>query len=156
MQTEFEFTLPKGFLDSDRNIHRKGLMRLAIAMDEIVPLQDARVKSNPAYATVLILSRVITRLGAIEDISPRIVECFFACDLSYLQKFYREINELDTPEPEASGESRERNAQPEDLLEATSEPDPSESLIPEGVHNIAMPTEPLGAMPQRQSSPALL
>ena len=100
LQTEFEFTLPKGYLDAEGNLHRKGVMRLARAMDEIVPMRDPRVKSNPAYATVLILSRVIVRLGALEEISPAVVEGFFACDLNYLQKFYRQINEL---EPETIG-----------------------------------------------------
>lgn len=95
MQTEFEFTLPKGYLDESGTAHRKGVMRLATAMDEIVPLRDPRVKSNPAYATVIILSRVITQLGAVEEVSPRVVEKFFACDLNYLQIFYRRINELD-------------------------------------------------------------
>lgn len=103
LQTEFEFTLPKGYLDSEGNLHRKGVMRLARAMDEIVPMRDPRVKSNPAYATVLILSRVITRLGAIEEISPAVVEGFFACDLNYLQKFYCQINEL---EPEQTGQNQ--------------------------------------------------
>lgn len=94
IQTEFEFTLPKGYIDSDGNLHRKGIMRLSRAMDEIVPMRDPRVKSNPAYATVIILSRVITRLGALEEVSPAVVENFFATDLNYLQKFYRQINEL--------------------------------------------------------------
>lgn len=95
LQTEFEFSLPKGYLDGDGNLHRKGVMRLSRAMDEIVPMRDPRVKSNPAYATVIILSRVITRLGALEEVTPAVVEGFFACDLSYLQRFYRQINELD-------------------------------------------------------------
>ncbi len=95
MQTEFEFTLPKGYLDAEGNVHRKGVMRLSTAMDEIVPLRDPRVKSNPAYATVLILARVITQLGALEEVTPRVVEGFFARDLDYLQTFYRQINELD-------------------------------------------------------------
>ena len=95
IQTEFEFTLPKGYLDAEGNLHRKGVMRLSTAMDEIVPLRDPRVKSNPAYATVIILSRVITKLGALEEMTPRVVEGFFACDLDYLQTFYRQINELD-------------------------------------------------------------
>jgi len=97
LQTEFEFTLPKGYLDETGSLHRKGVMRLATAMDEIVPLRDPRVKSNPAYATVIILARVITQLGALDDVSPQVVEGFFACDLSYLQKFYRQINELEDP-----------------------------------------------------------
>lgn len=95
MQTEFEFELPKGYLDRDGNLHRKGVMRLARAIDEIVPLRDPRVKSNPAYATVIILSRVISQLGALDEISPMLIEELFACDLNYLQKFYRQINELE-------------------------------------------------------------
>jgi hypothetical protein len=95
LQVEFEFTLPKGYLDADGNLHRKGVMRLSRAMDEIVPLRDPRVKSNPAYATVIILSRVITKLGALDEITPGVIENLFACDLSYLQQFYRQINELE-------------------------------------------------------------
>ncbi|HBE32164.1 MAG TPA: hypothetical protein DDW76_38460 [Cyanobacteria bacterium UBA11369] len=94
-QTEFEFTLPKGYLDAEGNLHRKGIMRLAKAMDEIVPLRDPRVKSNPAYSTVIILSRVITRLGALDEVTPAVIEGLFACDLNYLYQFYRRINELD-------------------------------------------------------------
>jgi hypothetical protein len=95
LQTEFEFTLPKGYLDGDGTLHRKGLMRLSRAIDEIVPLKDPRVKTNPAYATVIILARVIVRLGALDEVSPSIVEQFFTCDLNYLQQFYRHINDLD-------------------------------------------------------------
>lgn len=94
-QTEFEFTLPKGYLDGDGNLHRKGVMRLATAIDEIAPMRDPRVKSNAAYATIIILARVITRLGALTEITPAIVEDFFAQDLNYLQTFYRRINELE-------------------------------------------------------------
>lgn len=100
LQTEFEFTLPKGYLDPEGNLHRKGIMRLSRAIDEVVPLRDPRVKANPAYATVIILSRVITRLGALEEVTPAIVEDFFACDLNYLQHFYRQINELEEPASE--------------------------------------------------------
>ncbi len=96
MQTEFEFTLPKGYIDNDGNVHRKGVMRLSRAIDEIVPLRDPRVKSNPAYATVIILTRVISRLGALDEVTPMVVEGLFACDLNYLQKFYRQINELES------------------------------------------------------------
>lgn len=100
LQTEFEFELPKGYLDASGNIHRKGVMRLSTAMDEIIPLQDPRVKLNPAYATVIILSRVITCLGALEEVNPAIIEKLFACDLNYLQHFYRHINELEVEELE--------------------------------------------------------
>lgn len=95
IQTEFEFTLPKGYLDEQGNLHRKGIMRLSRAIDEIVPMRDPRVQANSAYATVIILSRVITRMGTLEDISPMVIENLFASDLSYLQKFYRYINGLE-------------------------------------------------------------
>ncbi|PZO37090.1 MAG: hypothetical protein DCF19_19680 [Pseudanabaena frigida] len=98
MQTEFEFTLPKGYVDNDGNVHRKGIMRLSRAIDEITPMRDPRVKINPAYATVIILSRVITKLGALEEVSSLVIENLFASDLSYLQKFYRQINELEDTE----------------------------------------------------------
>jgi len=97
LQTEFEFSLPKGYLDSDGNLHRRGIMRLARAIDEITPMRDPRVQSNPAYATVIVLSRVITGLGALEEVTPAIVEKLFACDLNYLYQFYRQINELEDP-----------------------------------------------------------
>lgn len=93
--TEFEFTLPKGYLDPEGNLHRKGVMRLSTAIDEISPLRDPRVKMNPAYATIIILARVIKCLGAVSEITPLIVENMFSQDLEYLQNFYRRINGLD-------------------------------------------------------------
>ena len=104
IQTEFEFTLPKGYLDEQGNCHRQGIMRLSRAIDEIVPLRDPRVQANPAYATVIILSRVITRLGTLEEVSPMVIENLFACDLSYLQKFYRHINQLEENQPTGNRE----------------------------------------------------
>jgi len=95
-QTEFEFTLPKGYVDEEGNLHKKGIMRLATAADEILPMKDPRVQSNPAYLTVILLSRVITELGNIETINPKVIESLFASDLSYLQEFYRRINEDST------------------------------------------------------------
>ncbi len=94
MQTEFEFTLPKGYLDENGNVHQQGVMRLSRAIDEIVPLRDPRVQTNPAYATVIILARVITQLGSLQEVSPAVIENLFAVDLAYLQDFYREINDL--------------------------------------------------------------
>ena len=93
MQTEFEFTLPRGFVDENGEVHRQGAMRLANAMDEITPLRDPRVRANQAYLVVLLLSRVITRLGTLTSINPGIIEKLFAADLAYLQEFYRRINE---------------------------------------------------------------
>ena len=103
-QTEFEFSLPKGYYDGEGNLHRKGVMRLAKAADEISPMRDPRVKANPAYATVLVLSRVVVRLGALSDITPRIIEDLYAADLNYLYTFYREINDLPplSPSPQTA------------------------------------------------------
>lgn len=94
-QTEFEFNLPKGYLDPNGNLHRTGVMRLAKAVDEIQPLRDPRVKSNPAYSTVIILSRVITQLGALQEVTPTVIEELYAADLNYLYQFYLQINELE-------------------------------------------------------------
>ncbi|XWK89417.1 MAG: hypothetical protein U7127_04955 [Phormidium sp.] len=94
-QTEFEFNLPKGYLDINGNLHRKGVMRLAKAVDEIQPLRDPRVQSNPAYSTIIILSRVITKLGALEEVTPTVIEELYAADINYLYQFYRQINELE-------------------------------------------------------------
>ncbi len=105
-QTEFEFTLPKGYLDADGLLHRQGMMRLSRTMDEIVPLRDPRVKTNPAYATVIILSRVITQLEGLDEVTPAVIEGMFACDLNYLQQFYRRINELEQPEQPSQEASR--------------------------------------------------
>jgi hypothetical protein len=101
--TEFAFTLPKGLLDSEGQIHRNGTMRLATARDEILPLQDSRVRNNRAYLVVLLLSRVVTRLGALEgdEITPSVIESLFSADLSYLQSFYRQINEAGSAALEA-------------------------------------------------------
>lgn len=93
LQTEYEFTLPKGFVDFEGNLHRDGSMRLATAMDEITPMRDPRVKQNDAYLSIIILSRVITRLGDMKDVNTGTMEGMFTSDLSYLQEFYRSINE---------------------------------------------------------------
>ena len=92
-KTEFPFVLPKGYVDGEGNLHREGVMRLATAKDEIVPLQDYRVQNNRAYLVIILLSRVITKLGALKDVNPAIVEGLFSSDLAYLQEFYRRINE---------------------------------------------------------------
>jgi hypothetical protein len=97
-QTEFEFTLPKGYVDAEGNLHKKGVMRLATAADEILPLKDPRVQGNPAYLTVILLSRVITNLGNLQVISTKAIEDLFAADLAYLQDFYGRINENGSPE----------------------------------------------------------
>jgi hypothetical protein len=96
LQTEFEFTLPRGYVDQDGNLHRHGVMRLATAMDEIAPLRDLRVRSNQAYLVIILLSRVIIKLGTLPSINTGVIENLFAADLAYLQAFYRRINEEGT------------------------------------------------------------
>jgi len=94
-QTEVEFTLPKGYVDGEGSLHREGVMRLATAADEILPLRDPRVQANPAYFTVIVLARVITRLGSLPDIYTKIIEGLFASDLNHLQALYERINSAD-------------------------------------------------------------
>lgn len=91
-QTEYEFTLPRGYVDKQDNLHCEGVMKLATAADEILPLRDPRVQSNPAYLAVILLSRVVTRLGSLETINTKVIEDLFASDLAYLQDFYNRIN----------------------------------------------------------------
>ncbi len=92
IDTEFAFTLPRGYVDDAGTVHRDGVMRLATARDELVPLRDDRVRDNPAYLSVVLIARVLTRLGSITDVHASIVEDLFASDLAFLQDFYRRIN----------------------------------------------------------------
>jgi len=94
LETEFAFQLPRGYADSDGNIHREGVMRLATAYDEIAPMRDPRVQSNPGYLVIILLSRVITKLGELSHINPKTIESLYAADLTYLQDLYRRINEV--------------------------------------------------------------
>jgi hypothetical protein len=98
-QTEVEFELPRGYVDATGVLHRRGVMRLATAADEIVPLRDPRVQQNSAYLSIIVLSRVVTRLGALPDIDPRVIEGLFASDLDYLQRLYERINAVEEAEP---------------------------------------------------------
>ncbi|GLZ42723.1 hypothetical protein [Actinokineospora sp. NBRC 105648] len=91
-RTEFDFELPRGYLDPDGRVHRTGRMRLATARDELRPLVDVRVKENPAYLSVVLLSQVITELGTVTDIHPGVVERMYATDIAFLQEFYRRVN----------------------------------------------------------------
>lgn len=98
LQTEFEFTLPRGYVDSHGTLHKKGRMRLATAMDEIAPLRDPRVRANQAYLVIILLARVITQLGSVDAIDTGVIENLFSADLSFLQDFYRRINDLNPEE----------------------------------------------------------
>jgi hypothetical protein len=92
LTTEFAFVLPRGYVDGSGAVHREGVMRLATARDELIPLRDDRVRENSAYLTVVLLARVITRIGAITDIHAGVVENLFAADLAFLQDLYRRVN----------------------------------------------------------------
>jgi hypothetical protein len=97
MQTEFEFVLPHGYVDPQGTLHREGAMRMATAQDEVAPLGDPRVQANPAYLVVILLSRVVTRLGDVSPINPRVIEGLFAGDLAHLEDLYSRVNEHGTP-----------------------------------------------------------
>ena len=99
LQTEFEFTLPCGFADAEGTLHRQGVMRRATAVDEIAPLGDGRVVKNPAYLVIILLSRVVTRLGDLPAINPKVIESLYATDVAYLQDLYNDINRLEQAPP---------------------------------------------------------
>jgi hypothetical protein len=101
-QTEIEFELPRGYVDGGGTLHRRGVMRLATAADEILPLRDPRVTQNEAYLTVIVLSRVIVRLGSLADIHTGVIEGLFASDLAYLQRLYERFNSGEDNEPDAA------------------------------------------------------
>ncbi len=93
LHTEFTFVLPRGYVDENGTLHKEGVMRLATARDEIVLHRDPRVRENEAYMTVLLLSRVVTKLGSIQQVTPGTIEGLFASDLAFLQDLYRRINQ---------------------------------------------------------------
>lgn len=95
LQTEYAFTLPKGLVDEQGTLHRTGVMRLANARDEIEPLRDPRVKENESFATVIVLSRVVTELGTVQRVTPKTIESLFVGDFGYLQDLYRIVNFAD-------------------------------------------------------------
>jgi hypothetical protein len=92
IQTEYPFTLPVGYQDAEGTLHREGVMRLATAADEILPLKDPRVQANQAYLVVILLARVVTHLGAVAQINPKVIESLYAADLAFLQDLYNRIN----------------------------------------------------------------
>jgi len=101
-RTEVDFELPKGYLDESGTLHRRGVMRLATAADEILPLRDPRVQQNEAYLAVIVLARVIVQLGTLPDIHTGVIEGLYASDLAYLQRLYESLNaedDVDAPPP---------------------------------------------------------
>lgn len=93
LRTEFDFVLPRGFVDGRGRLRRRGAMRLATARDEIAPQADPRVRENPAYLTVLLLARTVTRLDGVDEVDTHVIEGLFAADLAFLQDLYRRINQ---------------------------------------------------------------
>jgi hypothetical protein len=93
LETEFAFTLPHGYVDGEGTVHREGTMRLATAEDEIAPHRDPRVQANPAYLVIILLSRVVTRLGDLPSVNPKVIENLFAGDLAFLERLYQQVNE---------------------------------------------------------------
>jgi hypothetical protein len=110
--TEVDFTLGKGYLDADGVLHNKGVMRLATAADEILPLKDPRVQQNPGYLTIIVLARVITSLGTLSDVNTKVVEGLFVSDLEELQQLYERLNSVE--EPAAEPAAAHGNHQPDD------------------------------------------
>lgn len=98
MSNKIQFELPKGYVDENGQIHKVGEMRLANAADEIVPMNDPRVKLNPAYLSILILERVIVKLGTLPQVNAKVIENLFTADMAYLQDLYQKINAIEPPE----------------------------------------------------------
>ena len=94
LQTEYEFTLPFGFVDDDDTLHREGVMRLSTALDEVEAAQDARGRANDAYLSILLLARVVTRLGPIAPVSVDVIERLFSADFVYLQDLFVRLNDV--------------------------------------------------------------
>lgn len=97
METVFDFTLPKGYVDASGEVHRKGKMRLATAGDEISAARDPRVNANPAFLTIVVLSKVITQLEGVEMVTATTIEKLFTADLAFLQDMYQKINDIEIP-----------------------------------------------------------
>ncbi|MFJ9605786.1 hypothetical protein ACIRS1_05435 [Kitasatospora sp. NPDC101176] len=100
--SEYPFTLPRGYVDGSGQVHRSGVMRLATARDEIAPQSDHRVRSNPAYLTVLLLERTVVSLGSLPEVGGYVIEGLFASDLAFLQDLYRRINQEGHTEADVS------------------------------------------------------
>jgi len=120
-QTEIEFELPKGYVDEAGTLHRRGTMRLATAADEILPLRDPRVQQNEAYLAVIILARVVTRLGSLPNVHAGVIEGLYASDFGHLQRLYEELNAADEQDSEQSIGQRSTNGKASRKISALGE-----------------------------------
>jgi hypothetical protein len=154
LETEFTFTLPKGYVDGSGTLHRHGTMRLATARDEIEPLRDARITGpDDPYLTILVIARVITALGTLRQVTPNEVEGLFAADLAFLQDLYGIVNFGDPadaaqlqasvlpPERPAAPQPAEADPEPVDAQTAHANGAVSEPVeVDEGNHVVSEPT----------------
>lgn len=121
-KTEYEFELPRGYVDENGTLHKRGTMRLATAADEILPLRDQRVQQNPGYLTIILLARVVTKLGDLKAIDTKVIERLFTADLNYLQNLYQQINEMALPKVKTNCPKCEHSFEVDvDFLAATEE-----------------------------------
>lgn len=97
IRTEYDFTLPRGYIGSEGTICREGRMRLATALDEIEAMRDPKVKNNPDYLSVALLSRVVVKIEGLAEITPQVIEGLFTADFSFLQKMYETVNGTEDP-----------------------------------------------------------
>ena len=91
-QTAFDFVLPRGYVDANGVVHREGTMRLATARDELMPLLDPKVRENSAFLSLVLLARVVTRLGNLPTVDDQVMGGLWATDLAFLQDLYRQVN----------------------------------------------------------------
>jgi len=140
LQTEFAFTLPKGYVDGEGILHRQGTMRLATARDEIEPLRDARVSgADDPYLTILVIARVISSLGTLRQVTPNEVEGLFAADLAFLQDLYGIINFGDPADVEAL----QRSVVPDEPALPAYEPEPADAGMSPSIQPATPETAPL-------------
>ena len=97
LQREYEFTLPKGYMDEEGGVHRRGVMRLATALDEIEAAKAPGTKENGDYMSVVLLSRVVSRLEGVDNVTPEIIGGMFTADFAFLQNMYETINSAEDP-----------------------------------------------------------
>ncbi len=102
LQTVYPFRLPKGYLDGDGQLHRDGQMRLATARDELEAMRDPKVKADESYMASRVLARVVVSLGALEAVTPDVIEGLFVADMEFLQNMYETINKADNPQIQVS------------------------------------------------------
>lgn len=157
LKTSYEFTLPRGYVDQDGRLHRKGAMRLATARDELEPLRDPRITGpDDPRLTILVLTRVVEKLGDVEMVTAHEIEGLFAVDLAFLQDFYGVINFGSQEEYDALINAQESSA----LLgvagaaapAASPAPEPAPAAAAEGLDDVS---EPGAATPPPVSRPNL-